>query len=120
MERQTKDRLANRDNNPQPDIERAQTTPSDQTRDRFVFISERTGDHIQVSSLKTAIGRITTTEQAEADRLGIKWTRFTFHDLKRKGVSDTSGNKQDASGHRNASMLNIYDVRIKTVEPSGE
>jgi site-specific recombinase XerD len=88
--------------------------------DRFVFISERTGDRIQVSSLKTAIGRITTTAQGEADRLGIQWTRFTFHDLKRKGVSDTTGNKLDASGHRTASMLNIYDVRLKTVEPSGE
>ena len=86
--------------------------------DRFVFISERTGDRIQVSSLKTAIGRITNTAQLEADRLGIQWTRFTFHDLKRKGVSDTPGNKQDASGHRNASMLNIYDVKLKTVEPS--
>jgi integrase len=86
--------------------------------DRFVFISERTGDPIQVSSLKTAIGRITTTAQTEADRLGIQWTRFTFRDLKRKGVSDTPGNKQDASGHRNASMLNIYDVKLKTVELS--
>jgi len=88
--------------------------------DRFVFISERTGDRIQVSSLKTAIGRITATAQTEAEQLGIQWTRFTFHDLKRKGVSDTTGNKQDASGHRNASMLNIYDVRLKTVEPSSE
>ena len=87
-----------------------------------MFISERTGDRIQVSSLKTAIGRITTTAEAEAeaDQLGIQWTRFPFHDLKRKGVSDTTGNKQDASGHRNASMLNIYDVRLKTVEPSSE
>ena len=88
--------------------------------DRYVFISERTGDRIQVSSLKTAIGRITVTTQKEADQLGIQLTRFTFHDLKRKGVSDTTGNKQDASGHRNASMLNIYDVRLKTVEPSSE
>jgi integrase len=88
--------------------------------DRYVFISERTGDRVQVSSLKTAIGRITATAQMEANQLGIQWTRFTFHDLKRKGVSDTSGNKQDASGHRNASMLNIYDVKLKTVKPSSE
>ncbi len=88
--------------------------------DRYVFISERTGDRIQVSSLKTAIGRISTATQKEADRLGIQWTRFTFHDLKRKGVSDTTGNKLEASGHRTASMLNIYDVKLKTVEPSSE
>jgi len=83
--------VANCGNNPQSDSE--QPHPF-RPEDRFVFISERTGDLIQVSSLKTAIGRITTTALAEADRLGIQWTRFTFHVLKRKGVSDTPGNKQ--------------------------
>ena len=38
--------------------------------------------------------------------------RFTFHDLKRKGVSDFSGDKLLASGHHSASMLRIYDVSI--------
>ena len=40
--------------------------------------------------------------------MGLDYTHFTFHDLKRKGIT---GNKQEASGHRNASMLNIYDVK---------
>jgi hypothetical protein len=40
--------------------------------------------------------------------------------LKRKGVTDTTGNKQEASGHRNASMLNIYDVKPSLVRPAGE
>ncbi len=87
---------------------------------RYIFISERTGDRIQPSSLKTALSRIGLAAEQAATAQGIQWTRFTFHDLKRKGVSDTAGNKQDASGHRQASMLNIYDVKIKTVEPAGE
>ena len=88
--------------------------------DRHVIISDRTGDKIMVNSLKTAIGRITVaTKQAAKDK-DINWVPFTFHDLKRKGVSDTTGNKQDASGHRTASMMNVYDVRMKTVKPSNE
>jgi integrase len=88
--------------------------------DRHVIISERTGDKIVVDSLKTAIGRITIATKQAAKERGINWIPFTFHDLKRKGVSDTTGNKQDASGHRTASMLNVYDVRMKTVKPSNE
>jgi hypothetical protein len=87
---------------------------------RYIFISERTGDRIQPSSLKTALSRIGMAAEKAAAEQGIQWTRFTFHDLKRKGVSDTTGNKQDASGHRQASMLNIYDVKIKTVDPAGQ
>ena len=85
-----------------------------------MFISERTGDRIQVSGLKTALARIGTAAEQAAKERGIEFVRFTFHDLKRKGVSDKEGDKQRVSGHRTASMLNIYDVRLKTVEPSGE
>lgn len=89
-------------------------------KDRGVIISERTGDKIVVSSLKTAIGRISVaTKQAAKDR-GIDWIPFTFHDLKRKGVSDTKGDRQEASGHRTASMMNIYDVKVRTVKPAND
>lgn len=67
-----------------------------------------------------ALARIGTAAEQAAKERGIEFVRFTFHDLKRKGVSDTEEDKQRASGHRTASMLNIYDVRLKTVEPSGE
>jgi integrase len=36
--------------------------------------------------------------------------RFTFHDLKRAGVSDYDGDKLAASGHRSMAMLRVYDV----------
>jgi len=39
---------------------------------------------------------------------GLK-NRFTFHDLKAKGISDDQGDKQKGSGHKSASMINIYD-----------
>jgi len=43
---------------------------------------------------------------------------YKFHLLKRKGMSDTEGDKLKASGHRNASMLNIYDVKLDVVKPA--
>ena len=74
-----------------------------------MFISERTGGRIKVDSLRAAKGRI--DQQAKASALGITYNHFTFHDLKRKGATDTTGNKQEAGGHCNAAMLNIYDVK---------
>jgi hypothetical protein len=88
--------------------------------DRPIFISERTGDRITVRGLKTAKGRIDKPAKDKALELGITYTHFTFHDLKRKGVTDTTGNKQDASGHRNAAMLNTYDVKPIIVKAVGE
>jgi integrase len=35
--------------------------------------------------------------------------RFTFHDLKAKGVSDFEGDKKKASGHKSEAMMRVYD-----------
>ena len=53
----------------------------------------------------------TNDNQAKAEGVGVNYIHFTFHDLKRKGITDTTGNKQIASGHRNAAMQNIYEVK---------
>jgi integrase len=45
----------------------------------------------------------------------LGYERFTFHDLKAKGVSDFDGDKLKASGHKTAAMLNVYDRKIDTV-----
>lgn len=47
--------------------------------------------------------------------------RFALHDLKRKGITDTPGNradKQQASGHKSASMMDTYDFSLPIVQPS--
>jgi site-specific recombinase XerC len=49
--------------------------------------------------------------------------RFAPHAFKHRGITDTPGNradKQQASGHKSASMLDIYDHEIPTVDPAGE
>ena len=51
---------------------------------------------------------------------GKEYNHFVFHDLKRKGVSDTTGNKLEASGHRSPSQLKIYDVKPSVVDEAGK
>lgn len=49
--------------------------------------------------------------------------RFGMHDLKRKGVTDTPGtrhDKQEASGHRSASKLDVYDLSVPVVDPASK
>ena len=55
------------------------------------------------------------------NRLQVKFAeagfnRFTFHDLKAKGVSDFEGDKLQASGHKTQSMLNVYDRKMGKVD----
>lgn len=49
--------------------------------------------------------------------------RFGLHDLKRRGITDTAGNrhdKQEASGHRSAAMMDTYDLSVPVVEHPGK
>lgn len=90
-------------------------------KQRPIFISERTGDKINSSSLKTAKSRIDQQAKEKAARLGVAYTPFTLHDIKRKSITDTKGNRSDkkeASGHRSDNMLDIYDVSRAEVEPT--
>jgi hypothetical protein len=64
--------------------------------------------------------RIDQQVTKKAKEPGIAFDHFTFHDLKRKGITQMTRDKQKASGHRNASMLNIYDVKPSLVRPAGK
>lgn len=44
------------------------------------------------------------------------WVRFSYHDLKAKGVSDFEGDKQLAGGHKTNAMVAVYDRKLKTVK----
>jgi len=49
--------------------------------------------------------------------------RFSLHDLKRKGITDTHGDKEskkNAGGHTSDTMLDVYDKSIPEVNPSAE
>jgi hypothetical protein len=88
---------------------------------RFIFLSEKIGDHLSVSSFKTAKSRVDRMAVERAEAEDVIYNHFTFHDLKRKGVTDTEGTiseKQEASGHKSQSMMNIYNVKPSIVKPA--
>ncbi|MBA1259192.1 site-specific integrase [Pseudomonas oryzihabitans] len=77
------------------------------------------GGALVKSSLDSAWQRFINT--AIADGVIQAEQRFALHDLKRKGITDSPGtraDKQQASGHRSAAMLDIYDLSIPVVTPS--
>ena len=84
------------------------------------FISERGGSLITSRALKTAKNRVDQLAIEKAKTLGINFVPFTIHDIKRQGISDTTGDKVAASGHRSQSMMNIYDVSTAKVKPTSE
>ncbi len=77
--------------------------------DRPLFHGKK-GAPIPASSFKTAWGRI----MARAVEKGLK-ERFTFHDLKAKGVSDHT---EKASGHRSKKMQAVYDRKPGVTKPT--
>lgn len=77
------------------------------------LIHDRKGQKIKGSAFSSAWTRAMNKAVKEK---GIQ--RFTFHDLKRRGVSDAVGDKLQASGHESPSMLAVYDVSIPEVSPT--
>ncbi|MFK0924058.1 tyrosine recombinase XerC [Pseudomonas aeruginosa] len=78
------------------------------------------GGPLRKSSLDTAWQRFIT--QALEKNIITAEERFGMHDLKRRGITDTPGTrgeKQEASGHRDESMLDVYDFSVPIVAPSG-
>lgn len=85
---------------------------------RFLIIGAH-GRQLKKSGLDTAWQRFIHRAIEEGDITAEQ--RFGLHDLKRRGITDTAGtraDKQQASGHRDAAMLDIYDLSVPTVDPS--
>lgn len=87
---------------------------------RYIIVGKH-GDKLGKSGLDTAWQRFITN--ALKDGVITEAQRFGLHDLKRRGITDTPGtraDKQEASGHRDEAMLDIYDMSIPTVAPSAD
>lgn len=85
---------------------------------RFIIVAAH-GGALQKSSLDTAWQRFIKAS-IEAGVITAE-ERFGLHDLKRRGITDTPGTRADkqlASGHRDESMLDVYDHSIPLVDPS--
>ena len=87
---------------------------------RFLIVSA-TGDRLSKSGLDTAFQRLIT--QAIDKNILTEEQRFGMHDFKRKGITDTVGtraDKQQASGHKDESMMDVYDLSVPIVNPSAD
>ena len=80
--------------------------------DTQYLIHNKVGQPISKTAFDSAWRRL----MKKLVKLGIE--PFTFHDLKAKGVSDFKGNKQDASGHKTAAQVAVYDRKKKRVKPT--
>ena len=77
------------------------------------LLHDSNGQKIKEYTFKSARQRL--IKKAVKEGLII---RFTFHDLKAKGVSDFDGGKKLASGHRTDKMGDVYDRKSGTVKPT--
>lgn len=96
---------------------RAMPTPIQPARRPLIIASH--GGALSKSGLDTAWQRF-ITKAIEAGEIQEE-DRYGLHDLKRRGITDTTGNradKQEASGHRDESMMDIYDLSVPLVDPS--
>ncbi|WNF56004.1 integrase [Pseudomonas sp. SG20052] len=87
---------------------------------RFIIVASH-GGPLRKTSLDTAWQRFITL--AIADGNIHPEDRFALHDLKRRGITDTTGtraDKQEASGHRDAKMMDVYDHSVPVVSPSAD
>lgn len=74
------------------------------------IIHDKNGQRITDEAFKSAWTRLKKL-MVEA-----KIEAFNFHDLKAAGVSRAKGDKLEASGHRDAKMLRVYDRKKLTVD----
>lgn len=98
-------------------IERTTNIQQLRAEDRFLFLSQD-GEPLDKSGLDSAWQRMIL--KAINDGVITEAQRFSLHDLKRKGGTDTAGNradKQDALGVSEA-MMKVYDLSVPRVKPS--
>jgi hypothetical protein len=82
---------------------------------RPLFVSED-GEMLTAHGWHTAWGRL--MRNAVRDGVIAADERFALHGLKHRGVTDTKGNKKEASGHVTDAMLHLYDHSMPTVDES--
>ncbi|MCM2131429.1 site-specific integrase [Larsenimonas rhizosphaerae] len=97
---------------------KSRTAPSHPEERTLIVAAD--GEELRKSSLDTAWQRM--IKLAIEEGVIPRELRFGLHDLKRRGITDTTGtrhDKQDASGHRSAAMLDVYDLSVPLVDSSG-
>lgn len=101
------------------EITDARSLPIPMTPDRRFLVVAEDGSPLSKSGFDSAWQRM--IRMAMADGVIEPNQRFSLHGLKHRGVTDTKGNKADkmeASGHKDAKMVALYDHSVATVKPA--
>lgn len=88
--------------------------------DRPLFVNT-SGEPLKISTLNSAYKRL--IKSAIKREIITEELVFGMHDMKRRGATDTKGtraDKQEATGHKSAAMLDVYDHSIAIVKPSSD
>ena len=88
--------------------------------DRLLIVNN-TGQAVSLDSFHSAWQKFINF--AINDKIITNDERFSLHDLKRKGISDTAGtgsDKKDASGHRSDAMMQVYDKSLLSVPAASD
>lgn len=75
------------------------------------LVHDRNGNKIRATAFQSAWMRA-MTQAVKKDKI----ERFTFHDLKAKGVSDFVGDKLKASGHKSPKQAEEYNRKLDQVK----
>lgn len=89
---------------------------------RPLFVNN-SGDALKKSTFDSAFQRLMHRAMNEDPPIITEAERFSAHDMKRKGATDTPGtraDKQDAGGWKSPQVVEVYDKSIPVVKPSGE
>jgi len=103
------------------DIWNKKSVPVPIAAEQRPIITAAHGGALQKSSLDTAWQRF-IIQAIKAEIITVE-QRFGMHDFKRRGITDTVGtraDKQEASGHRDEAMMDIYDHSVPLVNPSAD
>ena len=84
---------------------------------RPLFVGED-GEQLTREGFNTAWGRM--MRNAVNARVILKAERFGLHGLKHRGVTDSKGDKQEASGHKTRAMMEHYNHELPRVEPASD
>jgi len=87
-----------------------------EAEDRVIIVGT-SGQQIKPSTWQSAWKRFLQLAICEGVIGQDEW--FGLHDMKRRGITDTQGNreqKMEASGHRSVAMLDVYDKSIPIVD----
>ncbi|WP_414496985.1 site-specific integrase [Stenotrophomonas maltophilia] len=84
---------------------------------RPLFVSED-GEMLTSHGWHTSWGRL--MRNCVKDKVITPAERFALHGLKHRGVTDTKGNKKEASGHRTDAMVHLYDHALPQVDAASD